>query len=88
MEIKPSVSVNKPATEYIFVLSIFSVIVMSGKIVTKRFANIDFPAPGGPVINKLCEPLAATSIALFTNNCPLTSDISKGNTGLSTFLSP
>jgi hypothetical protein len=31
-----------------------------------RFASIVFPAPGGPIIIKLCPPAAATSRALFT----------------------
>ena len=32
------------------------------------------PAPGGPIINRLCIPLTATSQALFTKYCPWISE--------------
>ncbi len=40
----------------------------------KRFANIDLPLPGAPIMMALCPPAAATSRARFTFSCPLTSE--------------
>ena len=48
-----------------------------GKIDGSLFANIDFPAPGGPIRIILCPPAAAISIALLTCSWPLTSEKSK-----------
>ena len=37
-----------------------------GRMEGRRFAIIDLPEPGGPIIIMLCPPAAATSIACFT----------------------
>ena len=42
-------------------------------MVGSLFANIDFPAPGGPIKITLCPPAAAISNDLFIFCCPLTS---------------
>jgi hypothetical protein len=55
------------------VVSIISSRVMSGRMVGRRFAIMDLPAPGGPTIRMLCPPAAATSRARFTFSWPLTS---------------
>ena len=47
--------------------------VNGGKMLGKRCANIDLPVPGGPIINRLCPPAAATSKARRALYCPLTS---------------
>ena len=38
-----------------------------------RFASIDLPAPGGPIIRRLCPPAAATSSARLAVSWPLMS---------------
>ena len=38
-----------------------------------RRASMVFPDPGGPIINTLCEPAAAISIARLAPSCPATS---------------
>ena len=35
---------------------------------------MDFPEPGGPIINVLCSPEATISNALLTKCCPTTSE--------------
>ena len=40
-------------------------------------ASMDFPDPGGPIINVLCSPEATISNALFTKCCPTTSEKSR-----------
>ena len=44
---------KSPATEWIFVVSIDSSKVMAGSIDGIRFASIDFPEPGEPIIRTL-----------------------------------
>ena len=43
-------------------------------MVLSRFASMVFPEPGGPIIIRLWCPAAATSSALLTLSCPLTSE--------------
>ncbi len=38
------------------------------------WAEMFMPAPGGPIISKLCPPAAATSSARFDDACPFTSE--------------
>ena len=64
---------KSPATEWIFVVSIDSSKVMAGSIDGIRFASIDFPEPGEPIIRTLWPPAAATSNAFFAADCPFTS---------------
>ncbi len=42
-----------------------------GKIVGNVSANKLFPHPGGPIINTLCSPAAATSSAYLAYSCPM-----------------
>ena len=62
-----------PATEWIFVVSKASSIVMGGRIVGNLRASMVFPEPGEPIMIMLCPPAAATSIARFTFSCSFTS---------------
>ncbi len=66
-----------PATECILVVSKLSPSERGGRMEGRRLAIIDLPLPGAPTIIKLCPPAAATSSALFTFSCPLTSAKSK-----------
>ena len=62
-----------PATECIWVVSRLSASDSGGSIEGRRFAIIDLPLPGGPIIMRLWPPAAATSMARFTFSCPRTS---------------
>ena len=44
-----------------------------GRIEGSRRASIDLPAPGGPIIRRLCPPAAATSSARLAVSWPLMS---------------
>ena len=48
--------------------------VGGGIMVGIRFAAIDLPDPGGPIISRLCIPLQATSMARRRARCPLISE--------------
>ncbi|OAD22577.1 hypothetical protein THIOM_001610 [Candidatus Thiomargarita nelsonii] len=63
----PQTSASNPllAIEAIVAVSRASLSVMAGKMPGNRLANIVLPVPGGPIINKLCPPAAATSRARF-----------------------
>lgn len=74
---------NLPPTECILVVSRASKSDNGGKIVGNRFANIVFPAPGGPIKITLCPPAAAISKARLMFSCPFTS--SKSNSTLFKF---
>ncbi len=65
---------RRPATEWSCVASSASSRESSGRIVARRRASIVLPAPGGPTINRLCPPAAATSSALRACACPRISD--------------
>ena len=52
---------------------------MGGKMEGKRFANMVFPDPGGPMRIILCPPAAAISIQRLIDSCPFTSE--KSNSG-------
>ena len=47
-----------------------------GRIDGRRWASIDLPAPGGPIISMLCPPAAATSSARLALSWPLMSAMS------------
>ena len=47
--------------------------VSGGRIPGKRFASMVLPDPGGPIINTLCDPAAATSRARLAVVWPRTS---------------
>ena len=76
-EINEDPRFNCPATECILVVSKLSPSERGGRMEGRRLAIIDLPLPGAPTIIKLCPPAAATSSALFTFSCPLTSAKSK-----------
>ena len=75
---------NRPTTEWILVVSKASFKVIGGKIDGKRFANIVFPDPGGPIKMILCPPAAAISMQRLILSCPFTS--AKSNSGWSSAL--
>ena len=58
-------------TLYILVTSRDSCEVIRGKMEGIARASRVFPAPGGPLISRLCPPAAATSRARFACSCPL-----------------
>jgi hypothetical protein len=60
----------RPATEWIFRVSNDSSKPMGGKRPGKRRANMVLPEPGGPIINMLWAPAAATSSARLANIWP------------------
>ena len=60
----------RPSTEWIWVTSRASSLVMSGRMEGRRLASMDLPEPGGPTIKILCPPAAAISKTRFT--CPFT----------------
>ena len=70
MSAPPSIA---PATDAIIETSSNSAGVSGGRIVGSRAASIDLPAPGGPTINRLCPPAAATSSARLALSWPLMS---------------
>jgi hypothetical protein len=47
---------SKPATEWMRVVSRLSSKLIEGRIVGMRFANIVFPAPGGPISSGFGPP--------------------------------
>lgn len=53
---------SNPATLYIFVVSNASSSLILGNIVDMRFAIINLPQPGTPIINTLYPPADATTI--------------------------
>ena len=55
-----------PATEWICVVSRLSASDSGGRMLGRRFAIIDLPLPGGPIMMMLWPPAAATSSARFT----------------------
>lgn len=67
---------SRPANELSKLLQRTSRGASGGRIPGRHDASIDFPDPGGPIINKLCPPAAAISNARFAVSCPLTSEIS------------
>ena len=62
-----------PATECIFVVSMASSKLISGRIVTMRWASMVLPEPGGPTMMRLWPPAEATSRARLAWLCPRTS---------------
>src|SRR3712207_9189686 len=46
--------------------------VNSGKMPGRQAASSDLPAPGGPLIKRLCPPAAAISSARLAVSCPFT----------------
>ena len=65
---------TSPEILWIFVTSRASSSVILGKIVGILFAIIVFPQPGFPIINRLCPPAAASTMASMRLFCPLTSE--------------
>ena len=47
---------------------------MGGKILGSLFANMVFPAPGGPIRITLCPPAEAISMHRLMVSCPFTSE--------------
>ena len=62
-----------PATEWIIDTSSSSRGVSGGRIDGRRWASIDLPAPGAPLIRRLWPPAAATSSARLALSWPLMS---------------
>ena len=62
-----------------------SAAVSGGSIDGRRAASMDFPAPGGPIISRLCAPAAAISSARLADSWPLTSLMSGNRVWLSVF---
>ena len=69
----PSVRV-RPAAEWMLSTSRNSSIDGWGMMVGIRLATIDFPAPGGPSMRRLCAPATATSTARRSPCWPFTSE--------------
>ncbi len=65
--------VSTPATLWIMLTSSASRGDRGGSSPGSRCASIDLPEPGGPTINRLCAPAAATSSARLAASCPLMS---------------
>jgi len=63
---------NSPATLATIETSSASAAVRSGRIPGMHAASKDFPAPGGPIMIRLCPPAAAISTARFAVSCPFT----------------
>ncbi len=63
---------SSPATEATMLVSSASAGVSSGRIPGRHAASSDLPAPGGPIISRLCPPAAAISSARLALSCPLT----------------
>ena len=68
-----------PAMLCICVVSKLSANDSGGSMDGNRFAIIDLPLPGGPIMMRLCPPAAATSRARLTFSCPRTSEKSRSN---------
>ena len=66
----PTSAGSWPAIEWIFVHSTASSKHISGRTPRRRRASIVLPAPGGPVISRLCPPAAAISMARRATACP------------------
>ena len=64
---------SSPAILWIWVTSSASSKDGGGRMLTILRASIVLPEPGGPSINRLCPPAAATSSARLTCSWPLTS---------------
>jgi len=64
---------SSPRAEYTRVVSSDSAGVSGGRIVGIRLASIVLPDPGGPIINRLWCPAAATVSARLPDSWPRTS---------------
>ena len=62
-----------PATDQMPETASASSRLMSGRMEGSRFASMDLPAPGEPIISRLWPPAAAISRARFTFSWPITS---------------
>jgi hypothetical protein len=65
---------SSQATEYIFEISIISLISISGKILGNALASMVFQDHGGHSINILCHQEAAIKRALLACSCHITSE--------------
>ena len=70
---RPAPRGSRPATLWICVVSSASWNVSGGRMPANRFASIDLPEPGGPIIRTLWPPAAATSRARLAVAWPRTS---------------
>ena len=66
-------SIEEAANGVNFVMSMASSRVIGGMMVPMRFASMDLPEPGGPIIRRLWPPATATSMARFAFCWPFTS---------------
>ena len=64
---------SAPATEWIMVACKASAALKGGNREGNLAASMDFPAPGGPTISKLCPPAAAISSARLAVSWPFKS---------------
>ena len=74
-------SSSSPATDWIIETSSASFASIGGSRPGSRAASIDLPAPGGPIIRRLCAPAAAISRARLALSWPLMSARSSGVSG-------
>ena len=72
---------NRPTRLATAALSRHWVKSMAGNKLAKRCASMDLPLPGGPTINTLCPPAAAICKARLAPAWPLTSAMSKFDSG-------
>ena len=63
---------SSPATDATIDTSSASDGSSGGRIPGRQAASSDLPAPGGPLISRLCPPAAAISSARLATSCPLT----------------